>query len=338
MMKKSDLDFNYPNDLTAIQKRKAPRVMFVKGKTPEEINLADLILKMKPPDLLIINNTKVIPARIHSLEGLEILFIEKLNHRRWKVLCPAKKWPKNQVLKIPGIFQIRLVQKKRTQIIEVNEDLDEKYFLKYGDLPIPPYIQQARGERKSRSEDQQMYQSAWAEKTGSLAAPTASLHFSMEDLKKIKARKVLVKNLCLHVGCGTFLPIHRKNPEDHKMHSEWVEIPKETWRSVKNCKESGGRIWALGSTVTRALESMNQNMFKEKENCFLGSTDLFIRPGFNFGIVDLLMTNFHTPQSTLLAMVMAFAGIENVKKNYRWAIERKFQLFSYGDLTVWEKQ
>ncbi len=219
---------------------------------------------MNPNDLLVINNSKVIPARIYAEEGLEILFIKNLGQKRWEVLCSAKQWPKNQCLKIPGNIEVQLVQKGKTQIIEVSQAPDEQYFEKYGDTPLPPYIQKARGERRSRPEDVQMYQSAWAKKPGSLAAPTASLHFSMEDLKKIKIRGTPVKSLSLHVGPGTFLPIHSELLEDHKMHSEFVEIPEDTWEAVKNCKKSGGKVWALGSTVTRALESMALSMLKKK--------------------------------------------------------------------------
>ena len=311
--------------------------MAVYGTDPVEITLSGLISQMNPNDLLVINNSKVISARIHVEKGPEILFIKDLGKRRWEVLCSLKQWPKNQCLKIPGNIEIQLVQKGKIQIVEVSQPLNQKYFEKYGDTPLPPYIQKARGERRSRPKDVQMYQSAWAKKPGSLAAPTASLHFSMEDLKKIKNRGTSVKSLSLHVGPGTFLPIHSELLEDHKMHSEFVEIPEDTWEAIKDRKKSGGKVWALGSTVTRALESMALSMFKKSNTHFSGSTDLFIKPHFEFKIVDVLMTNFHTPKSTLLAMVMAFAGTDRVKKSYQWAIERNFRLFSYGDLTLWEK-
>ena len=336
-MRKSDLDYSYPSHLVATYKKARSRVMAVYGIIPMEISLSNLISRMKPDDLLVINDSKVIPARIYGEKKLEILFVENLGQKRWKVLCPAKQWPKNRSLEIPGNIKVQLIQKGRVQIVETSQILDQQYFEKYGDIPLPPYIQQARGERRSRSEDIQMYQSAWAKKPGSLAAPTASLHFSKEDIKKIKARGVLIKSLSLHVGPGTFLPIHSENLEDHKMHSEFVEIPENTWEAVKNCKKSGGKVWALGSTVTRALESMALSMFRKNKTYFFGYTDLFIKIPFEFKIVDVLMTNFHTPKSTLLAMVMAFAGTDNVKKNYQWAIERNFRLFSYGDLTLWEK-
>ena len=279
----------------------------------------------------------MIKARVISDEGMEVLFIEPHGEQEWSVLCPVRKWPKNQKLEMPGGLELELLEKGRPQKVRTSTPIDENYFAQYGDIPLPPYIQQARGERRSRHSDDHQYQTAWAQKLGSLAAPTASLHFSMEDIRKIKSRGAEVKSLCLHVGLGTFLPIQAESIDEHLMHSEFVSIPKETWQAVMECKSRGGKVWALGSTVTRALESMAQSRFTEEEDSYQGGTDLFIKPGFSFEVVDVLMTNFHQPESTLLAMVMAFAGEEVVKKNYQWAIERNFRLFSYGDLSVWRK-
>ena len=268
---------------------------------------------------------------------MEILFIRDLGKNHWEVLCPARKWPGSQVLKIPGGVEVSLVQKGSTQVVEVSRNLDAKYFLTHGQIPLPPYIQEARKKRHPRPEDRKMYQSQWAKTPGSLAAPTASLHFSMEDLQKIQGRGTLVKSLSLHIGIGTFLPIRCEHLEDHKMHSEFVSIPMDTWEAVENCKKSGGCLWALGSTVTRALESVALGLLEKRDGVFYGTTNLFIKPGFEFQVVNTLMTNFHRPESTLLAMVMAFAGVENVRKNYQWAINRNFRLFSYGDLSLWQK-
>ena len=335
-MQKSDLNFDYPKNLIATERKPVSRVMYVNGGDPLEVTPSYILTQIGPDDLLVLNDTKVIKARVHTEEGFEILFIEALQENQWNVLCPVRKWPKGQSLKLPGNIELQLIKKGRPQTVETSQKIDLDYFQEYGELPLPPYIQEARGERSTRASDELQYQTAWAEKMGSLAAPTASLHFSNEDIQKIKSRGAEVKRLCLHVGLGTFLPVQSENLEDHIMHSEYVSIPKETWQSVLNCKKRGGKVWALGSTVTRSLESMAQGVFDEKEDQFFGETDLFIRPGFQFKIVDVLMTNFHQPGSTLIAMVMAFAGVDNVRKNYQWAIERQYRLFSYGDLSVWK--
>lgn len=336
-MDKKDLDFEYPEHLVATEKKPISRVMLVENNDPVEITINSLLNQIEPNDVLVINDTKVIPARVFSDDGLEILFIEKLDNELWKVLCPARKWSKNKTQKLPDGVELEMIERGRPQVVKTSRPIDTEYFLKYGDIPLPPYIQEARGERRSWDKDKQMYQTAWAEQLGSLAAPTASLHFTESDLDKLKARGTQVHKLCLHVGLGTFLPIHADNLDEHIMHSEQVVIPKETWLAVNECRQSGGKVWALGSTVTRALEAQANGHLKETSGGFVGDTDLFIQPGYEFKIVDRLMTNFHQPESTLIAMVMAFAGLEKVKDCYQWAIERNFRLFSYGDLSVWKK-
>lgn len=336
-MDKKELNYSYPEHLIATEKKPVSRVMLVEKGDPMEITLSHLLTQINPGDVLVLNETKVIPARVFSEDGLEILFIENLGDRKWQVLCPARKWPKGKALTLPGGVEVRLVEKGRPQIVETSEPLAHDYFLKNGDMPLPPYIQEARGERHSRDLDQDMYQTAWAKELGSLAAPTASLHFKNEDLEKVKARGAQVVKLCLHVGLGTFLPIYADNLNDHKMHSERISIPKDTWQVVQDCKAQGGKVWALGSTVTRALESQALGMLQENADAFEGDSDLFIQPGFEYQVVDNFMTNFHQPESTLLAMVMAFADVQTVKNCYQWAIEKNFRLFSYGDLSVWKK-
>ena len=184
-----------------------------------------------------------------------------------------------------------------------------------------------------RPEDVRGYQTAFALKEGSLAAPTASLHFKKRDLQQLKSRGVDVSYLTLHVGLGTFLPVDGEDLSDHPMHKEWVEVPPDLALAVKKCRERGGRVWALGTTVTRALESWA--LQGASPQGYEGLTDLMIQPGYSFKVVDVLMTNFHQPKSTLLALVMAFAGVSRVKEAYQWAMDHEFQLFSYGDLSVW---
>jgi S-adenosylmethionine:tRNA ribosyltransferase-isomerase len=195
-----------------------------------------------------------------------------------------------------------------------------------------------RNDPHQTNEDREWYQTAWAEVEGSVAAPTASLHFSKGALDTLKARGILVEQITLHVGAGTFLPIKSGNLQDHVMHNEWSIVPKSVQDKILRARQNGNRIWALGTTATRALESWACGKLEISENGdAVGSTDLFIYPGFEFKVVDGLLTNFHQPKSTLVALVSAFAGREIVLNAYKWAIENKFRLFSYGDLTLWKR-
>lgn len=335
-MKTSELKYEYPESLIATAKVKTSRVMWVQNGEPQETTLSQLISRIQPDDLVVVNDTKVIKARVTCQSGLEVLFIRTLDDGCWEVLCPSRKWSKSGEV-LPSGHGLELVQKGLPQKVRTDVELTPEYFEKYGDMPLPPYIQQMRGERKSRDSDDSEYQTAWAESLGSLAAPTASLHFSNDDLDRIRARGAQVVSLCLHVGLGTFLPVHSDDLSEHKMHFEWVSIPQETIAAIEQTKASGGRVWALGTTVARSLESWPREYFKKEGANYIGETDLFIRPGFEFKVVDVLMTNFHQPESTLLALVGAFAGLPLVKSCYQWAIERKYRLFSYGDLSVWHK-
>jgi S-adenosylmethionine:tRNA ribosyltransferase-isomerase len=336
-MKTADLDFTYPEELIATSPHKVSRVMWVDSARdggPEETTISQLISRIRPEDVVVVNETKVIKARVICRSGLEILFIKNLEKNLWEVLCPARRWSaKGETL--PDGTAVTLVKTGLPQVVETAKPLSPAYFDQYGDIPLPPYIQEKRGERASRDADEKDYQTAWARVTGSLAAPTASLHFKAHDIDKIKARGVEVVPLTLHVGLGTFLPVHAESLDEHKMHSEWVQISNESLAKIKAARESGGRVWALGTTVLRALESQAVGYLSETRSGFEGFTDLFIRPGHDFKVVDVLMTNFHQPQSTLLALVGAFASLDKVLSCYQWAIEREFRLFSYGDLTVW---
>ena len=332
-MLKKDLSFSYPEELVATETKNHSRVMWVQEGHPTEVSVSHVMNQIEPEDLLVINETRVIPARIFSEEGIEVLFINAESEFDWKVLCPVRKWPKGKKLKLPNGVQLELIEKGLPARVRTSTAINTEYLNQHGEMPLPPYIQQARGERHTRPSDKDQYQTQWARIEGSLAAPTASLHFSNEDIEKVKDRGAAVEKVCLHVGLGTFLPIHCDNLDEHKMHQEFVHISDRTWEEIQKTKKRGGRIWALGSTVTRALESKAVGIIEGDS----GNTDLFIKPGFDFKVVDVLMTNFHQPESTLIAMVMAFAGEKPVKNCYQWAIERQFRLFSYGDLSVWLK-
>ncbi len=339
-MKLKDLQFSYPSDLIAVERSKTSRVLYndLTAQTSEELTKSQLLSKLQTGDCLVINDTKVLKRRVISKEGFEVLFIENLGSFRWKVLFPASRLKKNQTLILPDGVELTLFEKGIPQTAQLNQELSEEYFEQFGQMAIPPYIQKQRGFRENSSEDKGWYQTEWAAQAGSCAAPTASLHFNQDDLSVLQARGVEVVKVTLHVGLGTFLPIRTDEITEHKMHSEQVYVSKSSLDKINQTKKGSHKIWALGTTVARVLESIPHNYFQILENGDLtGSTELFLYPGVNFEYVDVLMTNFHQPGSSLLALVSAFAGQEEVKKAYEWAIEKQFKLFSYGDLTVWQK-
>ncbi len=329
-MELKDLDFSFPEDLVATQPANRSRVMWVDKAGPQEISFEDLLGKFSPGDVLVLNDTKVLRRRVFSVEGLEILFIKEIAPNTWEVLFPSTRM-KSETLKLPEAVELKLKASGRPQVITVSKSLTAQYFDQHGELPLPPYIQKARDERHQKTEDEVWYQTAWAARPGSLASPTASLHFKNQDLEVLKKKGVKIVYVTLHVGLGTFLPISSAKLADHKMHKEECEVSAEVWETIKAAKSKNANIWALGTTVTRTLESVGDEKLP-----FKASTDLFIRPGFQFKIVNRLLTNFHQPQTTLLALVAAFAGTENWRRAYAWAIDKKFRLFSYGDLTAWE--
>ena len=369
----NELDFPYPENLVATDRAPISRVMLtrvagdvgVSAVEADELEngLDDLIAEFQAGDVLVINDTKVLSRRVFAESGLEILFLTAIDDatsgaHEWSVLCPATRWKNGVTQNLPGGVTLELTARGRPQTVRASEPLSEAYFDKHGDLPLPPYIQKARDERRNRHQDKTAYQTSWAEKPGSLAAPTASLHFTNANLESLKAKGVKVAHVTLHVGLGTFLPVTTDQLEDHIMHAELAEIPQKTWTTIIDAKARGHHVWALGTTVTRTLESAANGLLDVAESdvvcehvvessaqrssnaeplAFLGETKLFITPGYQYKIIDRLLTNFHQPRSTLLALVSAFAGLENVKQVYSKAIEKGFRLFSYGDLSVWIK-
>lgn len=354
-MRIEELDYPYPESQVATERAARSRVLLTRVPFQfQELGggLQELMEFFESGDVLVINDTKVLARRVFSQSGLEILFLNPVGDqlREWSVLCPSTRWKDGVTQTLPGGVTLDLVSRGRPQTVRASQDLTPEYFEQNGDLPLPPYIQKARDERKNRSLDRSQYQTAWAEKPGSLAAPTASLHFSQDDLAKLRARGVKIEHVTLHVGLGTFLPVTSDTLEGHVMHAEFAEIPQRTWEAVLHAKASGHHVWALGTTVTRTLESAAQGLLSRVEPdvaceyvvgdspvLFFGETKLFIQPGYDYKIVDRLLTNFHQPRSTLIALVAAFAGLENAKRAYAWAIELGFRLFSYGDLSVWYK-
>lgn len=335
-MKVSDLDFSFPEELIATEPRRPSRVMWVeRDGTPKEIHFQELLEKIPAGDVLVVNNTRVLKRRVFA-QDLEILFLKQINTTDWEVLFPSKKLKIGAVLELPECLQMTLLEKGRPQKVRLSREVDEEYFQKVAELPLPPYIQKARDQRHTVDADESWYQTAWAQKPGSFAAPTASLHFSDQDMQFLKNNGVQLLEVTLHVGLGTFLPVTSDDLDHHDMHEEYVEISAPVWQAIKKARQEGRKVWSLGTTTTRSLESAGQGVLPGSlQTGFQGFTKILIQPGYEFEIVDRLLTNFHQPQSTLLALVSGFSSLGKVKACYQWAIERKFRLFSYGDLTCW---
>lgn len=336
-MKITDLQFDYPESLVATTPQHPSRVMFVGDahSEPCEISLQDLLGRIPAGDILVVNNTKVLKRRVFAGD-VEILFLKQLNSLDWEVLFPSKKYKIGEKLLLPEGIEMSLLEKGRPQKVRLSAAVTEDYFQRVAELPLPPYIQKARQERHNVSSDESWYQTAWAERPGSFAAPTASLHFTQDDIRTLKAKGVQVIEITLHVGLGTFLPVTAEDLDQHEMHEEYAEISAEAWQKLSGATKKGVNIWALGTTSIRTLESAAGGLLtKQADGSLSGFTKLLIQPGYAWKMVNVCLTNFHQPESTLLALVSAFASLEQVKTCYQWAIERKFRLFSYGDLSVW---
>ncbi|MEQ1878361.1 MAG: S-adenosylmethionine:tRNA ribosyltransferase-isomerase [Bdellovibrionia bacterium] len=342
-MKVSELKFEFPEKLIALEPAPSSRVMWVDTHGPREINKDELLAAFSPGDVLVINDTKVVPRRIVLADGFDLLFLRPTLDNEWEVLFLVKKL-KGNVINLPGGITGELIEKGRPHLVKMSEPLTDEYFEKYGEPPLPPYLYRARGDQKSRPEEHGWYQSDWARAAGSVAAPTASFHLKKSDLETLRTNGVHVETVTLHVGAGTFLPVTVENLDDHIMHKENVVVPHKAWERITKAKLAGRKVWVLGTTAARAVESAAhgilgefgiENSFGEKATFYAGETGLLIKPGFDFRITDRLLTNFHQPESTLLALVCGFAGPKSVMGAYKWAIEREFRLFSYGDLSVW---
>ena len=296
---------------------------------------------------------------------------EKEKGTFWKVLCVSKYFQAGKKYPLPEGQTFSLIKRSYPQVVLLEKPLKEDYFTRYGELPLPPYILQQRKQKKQkkqkkdpvppaqrdrdhrdqgqdrdqdwdqdqdwdRDRDTRNYQSPWAKVGGSLAAPTASLHFQQRHLSLLREKGVSIHFITLHIGLDTFAPIRTTSLKDHVMHREWVSIPKESATAFEKTRARGGRVWAMGTTVVRAMESWKaQGLSRNERGDYEGETSLMIVPGHPFKSIDGLLTNFHQPRSTLLALVAAFFGLEEVKKTYAWALQRRFRFFSYGDLTVW---
>jgi len=330
-LKVSDLDFHLDTKqiaLNPLEKRDESRLLVIKGQDLKEIIFKDIVDLFHPGDVIILNNSKVIKSRIIvSLEGKSVeLFLHKqLGKNTWQAFAkPAKKVFVGQVFNL-GDNKIKVLEKLKSGEVILELDLvlsALEFFDQFGQIPLPPYIK-----RPSEKSDEEQYQTVFAANSGSVAAPTAGLHFMQEVLDKIKAKGAQVVYITLHVGAGTFLPIKSENVDDNEMHYENYEISQEAAQIINDAE----RVIAVGTTTLRTLESSCEN---GKVIAQKSSTNLFIKPGFKFHVVDLLITNFHLPKSTLLLLVWAFGGRRNMEKAYDYAIKNNFRLFSYGDTSL----
>lgn len=351
-MKLSDFNYNLPEELIAVNPvlaRDQSRLLVLDKKSGkiEHKHFFDLVDYLQPGDLLVANNSKVIPARLigkKSTGGEVEVFLSKNLGDKWECLIKGR---------VKNNTTISLSKKLQAEILEVLGDgvslvkfnLTGAKFMKevevIGHMPLPPYIEKKRGEQKELTSDQKNYQTVYAEdlKKGSVAAPTAGLHFTPELIKKIKAKGVGVEYLTLHVGLGTFLPVKTEKIEEHKIHSEYAEVSAELIKKIIATKQTGHRVIAVGTTTTRTLEFVFKNL--DIKNClkiknskiknFASWVDIFIYPPYKFKVVDALVTNFHLPKSTLLMLVSALATKKHIDKAYQEAIKAKYRFYSYGD-------
>ncbi len=341
----SDFSYTLPPELIAqeaLEDRAASRLLQLDASSDPALlhdktfsNTLDLIHK---DDLLIFNNTRVIPARLNGFKEsggkVEVLVERVLDDHRILAHVRANKSPKEgtQFL-LENSINVEVIARHDT-LFEISFLEKESVFVlleKHGHIPLPPYI-----ERDDTEGDRERYQTVFARESGAVAAPTAGLHFTNELLQSLKDKGVKTAEVTLHVGAGTFLPVRVDKLEDHIMHAEWVEVNQSVCDAVTACKTRGGKVVAVGTTSVRSLESAARETGILKP--FSGDTRLFITPGFRFNVVDSMITNFHVPESTLLMLVSAFSGYENIMLAYEHAVAEKYRFFSYGDAMFLENK
>ncbi|MFV0431901.1 MAG: tRNA preQ1(34) S-adenosylmethionine ribosyltransferase-isomerase QueA [Alphaproteobacteria bacterium] len=337
-MKTNLFDFNLPESCIAqypVEPRDHAKMLVVNNEQLYDdyaYNLADYF---KAGDVVVFNNTKVIPTRLFGYRPsggkVEIMLHKTIYGTCWQAFAkPARKAPEGMVLTFNGDVSAKVTEKLEggEVIIEFNLPLAEMmpWLEQYANLPLPPYIRGGIAE----AEDSQRYQTIYAKEKGAVAAPTAGLHFTKELMQSLKDKGVICKEVTLHVGAGTFLPVKVDDIKNHKMHSEWGTVSTDTVNAIHKAKEQGNQIYAIGTTSLRLLETA----FDEEQKQIMpweGETDIFIYPGYEFKVIDKLLTNFHLPNSTLFMLVSAIVGLKNMQKAYAHAIKNDYRFYSYGD-------
>ncbi|WP_428543021.1 tRNA preQ1(34) S-adenosylmethionine ribosyltransferase-isomerase QueA [Profundibacter sp.] len=346
-MKLSDFDFDLPDNLIATRParpRTSARMLVVHGDEMQDRTVADLPDLLRAGDRLVLNDTKVIPARLFGLRHresaqgkvsakIEVTLLEPQAGGDWMALVkPLKKLKVGEVVVFSDALSATLFDKPEgTAILGFNltgDDFDAA-LAEAGAMPLPPYI---AAKRPADAQDKQDYQTVFARHKGAVAAPTASLHFDDDLLARIAAKGVDFTHVTLHVGAGTFLPVKVDDVSQHKMHSEWGHVSQQAADEVNATHASGGRVIPVGTTALRLIESAADE--SGQLNAWRGSTDIFIRPGYRFRVADALMTNFHLPKSTLMMLVSALMGTQRIKDIYQHAIQSGYRFFSYGDSSI----
>lgn len=344
-MKLSDFYFDLPEHLIAkhpTEQRTQSRLLHLSGNSGEveHKQFSNIVDLLNAGDLLIFNNTRVIPARLHGTKAsggkVEVLIERILNDGSAMAHIRSSKSPKSgAVLTMEGGLQIEMLGRDDA-LFHIKFLSDENVFElleKFGHMPLPPYI-----DRPDEDADKERYQTVYNEKPGAVAAPTAGLHFDEDILSKIEAKGVDFAFVTLHVGAGTFQPVRVENITDHKMHSEYAEVSQDVVDKVLATKKAGGRVIAVGTTSVRSIESAAQATSNGLISEFMSDTNIFIFPGYEFKLIDAMLTNFHLPESTLMMLISAFAGRDNVMHAYGQAIEQEYRFFSYGDAMFIERK
>ena len=343
-MKLSDFNFSLPEHLIAkypTEQRSASRLMHLNGTdgAVKHRMFADMLELVEEGDLLIFNNTRVIPARLKGKKPtggqVEVLVERILDNNCVLAHVRASKAPKPDTQLILEDAVNVTVTGRQDALFLLRFDHDEPVLAlleKYGHMPLPPYI-----DRPDESSDKERYQTVYNQKPGAVAAPTAGSHFDDAILQKLADKGVQTGFVTLHVGAGTFQPVRVDNILEHQMHAEYAEVPEDVVEQVRQTKAKGKRVIAVGTTSVRSLESAAKAAGGEIIAPFFDDTDIFIYPGFNFKVVDAMFTNFHLPESTLMMLISAFAGRDNVMSAYAQAIEQEYRFFSYGDSMFIEK-
>lgn len=346
-MRLSDFDYELPEKLIAqypSERRGESRLMLLDRGRGEvrETRFANFPRYLQEGDLLVVNETRVIPARIYGRKTtggkVEVFLVRRTGERKWVAMLRPSKRLRSGVIILIGTQRHPIRIEKRMQRGEWEVSLpaaigEEQFIDTFGHVPLPPYIK-----RKDELRDREWYQTVYASRPGSVAAPTAGLHFTDDILNSIERKGVSVIPLTLHVGPGTFRPLAYETVERNRLKPEFVVLKKDYWREIQGARKDGRRVVAVGTTTTRALESLAighidnlEERTVDGEVLLSGWTDLFIYPGFGFTIVDAILTNLHLPRSSLLLLVAAFAGRDETLKAYAWAVKRRFRFYSYGD-------
>lgn len=340
-MRTTDFDFYLPDDLIAqfpAKERSASRLLRLDGKTGKlaDEKFIDLPEFIAPGDLLVFNNTKVIKARLAGSKAtggqIEALIERMIDTQHALAHIKSSRSPKpGSKLLFADAFEAEVIERQDDLfLIKILSNRDLLDLLdQYGSLPLPPYI-----EHDADAHDDERYQTVYAEQPGAVAAPTAGLHFDEAMLERLKVHGVNIAYVTLHVGAGTFQPVRVDNISEHKMHSELYSVPEETVALIKATQAQGKKVTAIGTTSMRALESAARS---GELMAGSGDTDIFITPGYEFKVVERILTNFHLPKSTLLMLVSAFAGLEHIQQAYQHAIAQKYRFFSYGDAMLIER-